>query len=187
MDRGTWRRIRLIPFEASFVNPGDKTLGQPNVYLKDMNLNKKLKRWRVHFLSLLVHIYITQYAVSDNGTLEPAPEIVMSESLKYREEFDSYAKFRYSRIRVDRDSDEQATINDIWRSYRYWHEAVGGVGRKITQTQLIKRLEDEFGKASQNKFYTGLFVFNTEEDVEQYDEQLRIGQGGQPNQPSQTA
>ena len=190
MDRGTWRRIRLIPFEACFVNPGDKTLGQPNVYLKDMNLNKKLKRWRVHFLSLLVHIYITQYAVSDNGTLEPAPEIVMSESLKYREEFDSYAKFRYSRIRVDRDSDEQATINDIWRSYRYWHEAVGGVGRKITQTQLIKRLEDEFGKASQNKFYTGLFVFNTEEDVEQYDEQLRIsqaGQAGQTGQPSQTA
>ena len=174
MDRGTWRRVRLIPFESKFVNPGDKELGQPNVFLKDMNLNSKLKKWRIPFFSKLVHIYLTQYAVSDNGTLEPAPEIVMNESLKYRETFDSYAKFRYGRIRVDRDSDEQCSIADIWRSYRYWNEAVGGgAGKKLTQAEVVKRLEDEFGKASQGKFYTGLFVFNTEEDVEAHDEQRR--------------
>jgi len=176
MDRGTWRRVRLIPFESKFVNPGDKELGQPNVFPKDMNLNSKLKKWRIPFFSRLVHIYLTQYAVSDNGTLEPAPEIVMNESLKYREAFDSYAKFRYGRIRVDRDSDEQCSIADIWRSYRYWNEAVGGgAGKKLSQTELVKRLEDEFGKASQGKFYTGLCVFNTEEDAEAYDEQKRGG------------
>jgi hypothetical protein len=139
-----------------------------------MNLNAKLKRWRTPFFSRLVHIYLTQYAVSDNGTLEPAPEIVSSESLKYRESFDSYAKFRYGRIRVDRDSDSQCRITDIWRSYRYWQEAVGGVGKKLTQVELVRRLEDEFGKASQGKFYTGVFVFNTEEELEQYDEEKRL-------------
>jgi len=174
MDRGTWRRVRLIPFESKFVNVGDKELGQPNVFLKDMNLNAKLKRWRIPFFSRLVHIYLTQYAVNDNGTLEPAPEIVSSESLKYREAFDSYAKFRFGRIRVDRDSDKQCSITDVWRSYRYWQEAVGGVGKKLTQVELVRRLEDEFGKASQGKFYTGVFVFNTEEEVEQYDEEQRM-------------
>lgn len=174
MDRGTWRRVRLIPFESKFVNPGDKEIGQPNVFLKDMNLNAKLKKWRIPFFSRLVHIYLTQYAVSDNGTLEPAPEVVMKESQNYREAFDSYAKFRYSRMRVDRDSDEQSTLNDVWRSYRYWQEAVGGVGKKLTQAELQRRLEDEFGKPSQGKFYSGLIVFNTEEDVEQYDEQKRL-------------
>ena len=170
MDRGTWRRIRLIPFESKFVNPGDKELGQPNVFPKDMNLNAKLKRWRIPFFSLLVHVYLTKYAISDNGTLEPAPEIVMNESLKYRESFDSYAKFRFGRIRVERDSDEQASIADIWRSYRYWQEAVGGVGKKLTQAEVVRRLEDEFGKPSQGKFYRGLVVFNTEEEVEKYDQ-----------------
>lgn len=174
MDRGTWRRIRLIPFESKFVSPGDKELGQPNVFLKDMNLNVKLKRWRIPFFSRLVHIYLTEYAVSDNGTLEPAPEIVMKESQNYREAFDSYAKFRYSRMRVDRDSDEQSTLNDVWRSYRYWQEAVGGAGKKLTQAELQRRLEDEFGKPSQGKYYSGLIVFNTEEDVEQYDEQKKL-------------
>jgi len=174
MDRGTWRRVRLIPIESKFVNPGDKELGQPNVFLKDMNLNVKLKRWRESFFGLLVHIYVTEYAVSDNGTLEPAPEVVMNESLKYREAFDSYAKFRFGRMRVDRNSDEKVTLSDIWRAYRYWYEAVGGAGKKLTQADLNRRLEDEFGKPKESKFYSGLFVFNTEEDAEAYDEEQRL-------------
>ena len=170
MDRGTWRRVRLIPFESKFVNPDDKEIGKPNVFLKDMNLNAKLKRWRVPFFSRLIHIYLTEYAINDNGTLEPAPEIVTSESDKYRDSFDSFAKFRNSRIRINRDSDEQTSITDIWRSYRYWQEAVGGAGKKLTQAELILRLQSEFGQARQNKFYTGVLVFNTDEDIEQYDQ-----------------
>jgi P4 family phage/plasmid primase-like protien len=175
MDRGTWRRVRLIPFESKFVGSGDKELaaGVPNVFPRDMNLNAKLKKWRVPFLSLLVHIYMTEYAVSDNGTLEPAPDVVMKESQNYREAFDSYAKFRFSRLRVDRDSDEQITLTDIWRAYRYWYEAVGGAGKKLQQAELNRRLEDEFGKPSQSKFYRGLVVFNTEEDAENYDNDRR--------------
>ena len=169
MDRGTWRRVRLIPFESKFVNPGDKEIGKPNVFPRDMNLNAKLRKWRIPFLSLLVHIYMTEYAVSDNGTLEPAPEVVMKESQAYREAFDSYAKFRFGRIRVNRDSDEQVTLTDIWRAYRYWYDAVGGAGKKLQQAELNRRLEDEFGKPSQSKFYAGVVVFNTEEDAETYD------------------
>ena len=87
----------------------------------------------------------------------------------YREQFDSYAKFRFSRIRVNRDSDEQVSLTDIWRAYRYWYDAVGGAGKKLQQAELNRRLEDEFGKPSQGKFYAGVVVFNTEEDVETYD------------------
>lgn len=171
MDRGTWRRIRLIPFESKFVNPGDKEIGQPNVFLKDMNLNSKLKRWRIPFFSRLVHIYLTQYAVSDNGTLEPAPEIVMSESRKYRDTFDSLNKFCQERCRIDPTSDAEATVSDVWKSYRYWHEAVGGSGKKLSQVEFLKRFNEEFyqGQPKQGKAYPGLFVFNTEEDVTSHD------------------
>lgn len=175
MDRGTWRRIRLIPFESKFVNPGDKELGQPNVFLKDMNLNAKLKKWRIPFFSRLVHIYLTQYAVSDNGTLEPAPDIVTSESRKYRDTFDSLNKFCQERCRIDKDSDEHATVSDVWRAYRYWHEAVGGSGKKLSQVEFTKRFNEEYyqGQPKQGKQYNGLFVFNTEEDVETYEENKR--------------
>jgi P4 family phage/plasmid primase-like protien len=177
MDRGTWRRIRLIPFESKFVNPGDKELGQPNVFPKDMNLNSKLKKWRIPFFSKLVHIYLTQYAVNDNGTLEPAPEIVTSESRKYRDTFDSLNKFCQERCRIDKDSDEQASVSDVWRAYRYWHEAVGGGNKKLPQVEFMKRFNEEFyqGQPKQAKFYNGLFVFNTEEDVVVYDEERSGG------------
>jgi len=174
MDHGTWRRVRLIPFESKFVVPGDKDIGKPNIFLRDMNLNAKLKKWRSSFLSLLVHIYVTEYAVSDNGTLEPAPQIVMKESENYRGAFDSYAKFKGARIRMQKDSDEQVTLNDIWRSYRYWYDAVGGAGKKLQQADLLRRLEMDLGKPSQGKFYRGLVVFNTEEDVETFDSNLTV-------------
>jgi len=174
MDRGTWRRIRLIPFESKFVNPGDKDIGKPNVFPRDMNLNAKLKKWRVSFFSLLVHIYMTQYAVNDNGTLEPAPKIVTSESDKYRESFDSFAKFKGSRIRQDRASTDTTALTNFWRAYKYWLEAVGGVGKKLNQAELVRRLEDEFGKPGDGKSYTGIFVFNTDEEVEQYEEDQRL-------------
>jgi phage/plasmid-associated DNA primase len=174
MDHGTWRRVRLIPFESKFVVPGDKDIGKPNIFLRDMNLNSKLKKWRVGFLSLLVHTYVTEYAVSDNGTLEPAPEIVMKESQNYRGTFDSYARFKTARIRVDRDSDEQVTANDVWRAYRYWYDAVGGAGKKLQQADLVRRLDVDLGKPSQGKFYRGLIVFNTEEDIDKYDEDKRL-------------
>ena len=171
MDRGTWRRIRLIPFESKFVNPGDKEIGQPNVFPKDMNLNAKLKKWRIPFFSRLVHIYLTQYAVSDNGTLEPAPEIVMSESRKYRDTFDSLNKFCQERCRIDPTSDADATVSDVWKSYRYWHEAVGGSGKKLSQVEFLKRFNEEYyqGQPKQGKNYPGLFVFNTEEEVSSHD------------------
>jgi P4 family phage/plasmid primase-like protien len=171
MDRGTWRRIRLIPFESKFVNPGDKEIGQPNVFLKDMNLNAKLKKWRIPFFSRLVHIYLTQYAVSDNGTLEPAPEIVMSESKKYRDTFDTLNKFCQERCRIDPGSDEDTSVSDVWKAYRYWHESVGGSGKKLSQVEFLKRFNEEYyqGQPKQGKMYSGLQVFNTEEDVAEYD------------------
>jgi hypothetical protein len=142
-----------------------------------MNLNSKLKKWRIPFFSLLVHIYLTQYAVSDNGALEPAPEIVTSESRKYRDTFDSLNKFCQERCRINRDSDEQASVSDVWRAYRYWHEAVGGSGKKLSQVEFMRRFNDEYyqGQPKQGKFYDSLFVFNTEEDVATYDEEKKAG------------
>jgi len=174
MDHGTWRRVRLIPFESCFVNPGHKDIGKPNVFLKDMNLNAKLKRWRVAFLSRLVHIYVTQYAVSDNGTLEPSPEIVMRESKKYRDSFDSFGRFMNERIVKDPGSTEKTSMSDIWRGYRYWHEASGGIGKKLTQAELTREVEKEYGRnLDQGKFATGWMVFNNEQEIEEYKIQMQ--------------
>jgi P4 family phage/plasmid primase-like protien len=84
MDRGTWRRIRVLNFGSKFVDKSDPELKaeRPNVFLRDNDLDAKLRVWREAWLSLLVHVYETEYLVSG---LEPIPAAVINESNKYKE------------------------------------------------------------------------------------------------------
>jgi P4 family phage/plasmid primase-like protien len=125
MDRGTWRRIRVIGFGSKFVDKSDPELKaeRPNVFLRDNDLDAKLRIWREAWLALLVHVYETEYLV---GGLEPIPAAVINESNKYKESFDMYGKFKAERIVDMRDSlrlglteygNEQATVKDVHVAY----------------------------------------------------------------------
>jgi P4 family phage/plasmid primase-like protien len=171
MDRGTWRRIRVIPFISKFVAEDDPEYisKKPNVFLRDNDLDKKLIEWREPFLSLLVHIYETQYL--KNG-LEPTPAIVKKASEEYKESNDSYAKFESDRIR--KCEGEKITFRDIERSYKKWVEFSGGSARRLNNQELLKRVNDEYGAPSDGKFYYDRKVFNDDEDVEEFDSSITL-------------
>lgn len=165
MDNGTWRRIRVVPFEAKFVTPEDPDYKakKPNVFLRDPELDAKLRLWREVFLSWLVHIYNTEYI--PNG-LEPIPDIVKKESADYKESFDSFAKFRNERIR--KAVGEKATFKAIMSAYTSW-KAENRRGATLTPKELQNRLNDEFGDPEDGKTYNHLIVFGQEYDVEEWD------------------
>lgn len=169
MDRGTWRRLKVIPFISKFVGPGDKDYadllaGRPNVFPKDLFLDDKLKLWREAFLSLLVHLYETVYC--REGLVEP--DAVRMASYEYKEEFDNFAKFRNARIRIS--PGEQVEFNDASKAYRHWSEWVGGgSGKRLDTKTLRKRMEDEFGNAEEGKYFRNIIVFMSDEDVEEWD------------------
>jgi phage/plasmid-associated DNA primase len=171
MDRGTWRRIRVVPFVSKFVAEDDPEYisKKPNVFLRDNDLDKKLIEWREPFLSLLVHIYETQYL--KNG-LEPTPAIVKKASEEYKESSDSYAKFESDRIR--KCEGEKITFRDIERSYKKWVEFSGGSARRLNNQELLKRVNDEYGAPSDGKFYYDRKVFNDDEDVEEFDSSITL-------------
>lgn len=171
MDRGTWRRIRVIPFVSKFVDPTNQEyiLKRPNVFLRDNELDVKLKKWREPFFSLLVHIYETEYLV--NG-LEPIPEVVIKASNDYKETNDSYAKFSAERIRKDpTDFDAKATFKDIEKSYKKWIEVSGNVARRLSAQDLQNRINEEFGEPADKKTYLGIVLFETDEEIEQWDKE----------------
>jgi len=154
MDRGTWRRIRVILFGSKFVDSTDPELaaGKANVFARDNDLDSKLRTWREAWLSLLVHVYETQYLV--NG-LSPIPDIVMMESNRYKESFDQYGKFKSERIVDFRDprqglsetGDEEASIKDIQLAYTNWVRQNEGalVGKKLSKQEMQNRLDEDFG------------------------------------------
>jgi phage/plasmid-associated DNA primase len=166
MDRGTWRRIRVIPFESKFVSEDDPEYisKKKNVFLRDNELDNKLVQWREPFLSLLVHIYKTEYLKTG---LEPTPAIVKKASEEYKESNDSYAKFEHERIRKEEGG--KITFRDIERSYKKWIELSGGSARRLNPQELLKRVNDEYGVPNDGKFYYDRIVFTDDEDVEQFD------------------
>ena len=85
--------------------------------------------------------------------------------------------FWKARVRVDTQTLETHTINDLWRSYRYWYEVAAPGDKKLTQVELLKKVEEVFGKPERplyqtNPEFKGIRFFNTDEDVEEYDKDV---------------
>lgn len=171
MDRGTWRRIRVIPYVSKFVAPDDPeyTSGKKNVFLRDNDLDNKLIKWRTPFLSLLVHIYETQYLVSG---LEPTPAIVKKASEEYKEANDSFAKFEMDRIRSTHPNEKQKIdFKSIKRAYHNWASETNNASRKLSDDELLRRVNDEYGEPISGKFYMDKIVFFSAFDIDAYDNQ----------------
>ena len=171
MDNGTWRRIRVIPFESRFEGEDhpDLIAGKANVYARDNFLDDKLMRWREPFLSYLVHLYDTDYI--PNG-LKPEPAIVKKESERYKTDHDTFAKFRLERIRELRDGYEEvtnatATLKDIMRSYNLWAKITSA--KSMDSKEVEYRCEEAFGDSRGKKLYTHIRVFKDESDVDDFD------------------
>ena len=134
-----------------------------NVFLRDNELDKKLLIWREPFLSLLVHIYETQYL--KNG-LEPTPAIVKKASDDYKESSDSFAKFSNERIREELGA--ETTFKIIDRSYRKWATLVGSTARSLNSNDLLKRINEEYGDPVGGKYFNRR-VFMDSEEIDEYD------------------
>jgi P4 family phage/plasmid primase-like protien len=92
-DHGTWRRIRVVDFEALFTErPVDTDTKKPYQYLLDKDIKEKFILWKEVLASMLV-----KNAFLTNGKVEDC-EKVLKASNSYRESQDSIAEFLNTRI-----------------------------------------------------------------------------------------
>jgi P4 family phage/plasmid primase-like protien len=169
MDRGTWRRIRVIPFVSKFVDATDPDINPERfIFPKDDRLDAKMARWREFFLARLVHIYETEYSVIGMGKI---PDIVTSASNQYKESFDAFAKFRNTCIRQGgKATGAETTFTELWRAYGSWYSDAGAGTKKMSQQDFEKRLEDELGfPEGKKKVFRHVRVFMSEEDSAAWD------------------
>jgi P4 family phage/plasmid primase-like protien len=181
MDRGTWRRIRVITFGSEFVEQSDPRLkaaaaGEKarNIFPRDKDLDRKIMRWREAWLSLLVHTYESEYMV--NG-LEPVPASVLDQSNKYKESFDMYGKFKAERMFDFRDprlkltefGNEEVSLKDVLQAYNGWVRANSEVlsGKRLTKQELQNRLDEDFGTLDAG-IYKRVVVFSDDDEKEDF-------------------
>ena len=172
MDRGTWRRIRVIEFVSKFVLPDHPEYleKRPNVFLMDPMLDKKLRSWREPFLALLVHIYETEYIPFG---LNPVPAVVMKASDKYKEHFDIYARFKSERVREPTTLDERTecrndpmTTNKIKTIVSAWKKEARV---DLNVQDVVNRLTEDFGEPVNGKEWPTIKVFAADDLVLDWD------------------
>jgi len=93
-------RLRLIPFEVSFLQDGDNK--------PDVNLAKKLKKEAAGILNWMIEGWIDY----KEGGLRP-PKKVMDESVKYFEEEDTFGGFMREFLDFTGEPDDYITAKDL--------------------------------------------------------------------------
>jgi P4 family phage/plasmid primase-like protien len=170
MDHGTWRRIRVIKFEAEFKPPGHPEINPAkNIHPKDPTLETRIVNWREQFFARLVHVYQNEYLVHG---MEPVPAIVSEASDKYRESFDAFSRFITERVRsnsstVDAETPQMAT----WKAYQAWH-AEYSPGPRLSQNEFFNAMTKRFGEptgSNSKRVYRRLCVFYSDEEVTDFD------------------
>ena len=170
MDDGTWRRVRVIPFESKFryADHKDWKAGLKYLFLRDDGLKDKMLRWRESLFSYLVHIYETQYLVSG---LNPEPPIVLQVSDKYKDSYDVFAKFMSERVRQE--DGNRVEFKDMKRIFKAWRQEAS-VKANLTDAELWGRCleSSNIGKFNERKqILIHIRVFSTDEEVEEYDKE----------------
>ena len=95
-DQGTWRRIKNVPYNSEFVDPdvmenkiasgltGDT---ENPIYLKDYELDEKMKKWIQVFTALLI-----ERCNKNEGQVKDC-EIILASTKGYRQKQDFYSQF----------------------------------------------------------------------------------------------
>lgn len=160
MDGGTWRRIRVIPHVSIFKDPGDAAIDpSKNIYEKDLDLEHKIRTWRVAFLSLLVHYYDTYYLA--HGLREP--DCVTAASNKYKVENDLFMSF-FNENFVKDSTAGPVLAKDVRNIFRDWKKTQGKMC-DITQHQVLDRMKLECGSGSTDKEFWGIRISDEIEDM----------------------
>ena len=95
-DQGTWRRIKNVPYNSEFVDPevmeqkiasGLTSDPENPIYLKDYELDEKMKTWIQVFTSLLID------KCNENEGQVKDCEIILASTKGYRQKQDFYSQF----------------------------------------------------------------------------------------------
>lgn len=96
-DGGTWRRIKLLPFDSRFVDRPDPE--KVNEFKVDYDLPAKLPHLAPYFLSLLIELF---YDYLENGN--PPPPDVTAATNEYKRRSDHMQLFVDTYIEVQEDA-----------------------------------------------------------------------------------
>ncbi|CAH6421833.1 D5 DNA Primase [uncultured virus] len=121
-DGGTWRRLRVAPWESEFVDLDENGLKdgeklKSNQFPKDFTLTEKMKLWKAAFMWYLVKKYYKIYK-----TLKlKEPEKVLSHTKKYKKQKDIYCEFLDENLEHTNNKKDFELFDTVYSYFRTWY------------------------------------------------------------------
>ena len=139
-DGGTWRRIRVSPFEMKFVdNPVEEYERKVNKNLKEI-----LSSWKEAFMSILVEAY-KRY--KKEGLNEP--EKVLEYTKEYEKQSDSLHEFIFGMIGKG-ELDDSFNLGELYREFTSWyklsHTDKCSYNKNDIKYEIEEKLKKKFNK-----------------------------------------
>lgn len=120
-DDGTWRRLRVTPFESQFVdeNPDHSK----RRFLKDEELQEEFATWAQPLMWLILTKYYKIYEDGINGKRYKIhePEKVKQFTKNYKMDSDIYMEFLNDNIVKTNDDDDTEGIAYLYDAFKYWY------------------------------------------------------------------
>lgn len=151
-DFGTWRRIRVCPFESHFKeNPIKNDAESPYQFQLDTTLTKeKFPRWKQVFASMLVK------KACETGGLVKDCDVVMEESKKYRASQDYISAFVAEKI--IKQSNGIVEKNEINQEFKMWWAANYGQSKKEPPGKDVHEYIDKSYGKCRDGFWKGIKI-----------------------------
>jgi len=138
-DDGTWRRIKVVPFESKFIEENEKAMypNHKHLYPKDKSLKERLPELAPVFISMLI-----KKAFETKGYIKDC-DIVLEKSNEYRRRQDCIRLFVEERIIKTDNPNNILRQQEISTSFKYWFEenCGGGFNKQPKTSEIFDALD----------------------------------------------
>jgi len=157
-DGGTWRRIRVVPFNTKFVeNP---TESNHKKIIK--NLDDLMIEWKSAFMSILIE----KYKLYIRDGIDEPPKVLIYTN-QYQNNSDIYMEFIKDKL-ISSD-DEYIHYDELFGDFKKWYMNNHSDKKKIKSSDFKAEMEIKLGKPKGNK-YSGWRFKNQSDDDNEYNE-----------------
>jgi P4 family phage/plasmid primase-like protien len=171
-DGGTWRRLRVSPWESEFIPVDKKGLHKgkklkAHQFPRDFELDDKLELWKKAFMWLLLNKYYPLY--QKEGLRDPEtdeePAKVMEQTRQYERTTDIFLEFfeKSEDMRITKNKRDCELISGVYDVFKTWFKETYDSHNKHNKKEFMEYLATADRFESDNKYIYGL-RFNSQDD-----------------------
>jgi putative DNA primase/helicase len=158
-DYGTWRRIRVVNFNSSFVDNPNPLNGTE--YKKDRQLSTRFDKWKEAFMWLLLQ-YLAKY--KKNGISEPM--LVLNASKAYKKKSDMYFQFIDETFEQTGNESDKFAISQMYEGFKMWWKNSIGTGSMPIKNDLLDYISSNTKIHKLNKTHFNKLILKNQEEFQ---------------------